>query len=178
MSSEQTPDDGGAGILSTLLSPVRLPERAIRALESLADAGRHLGPMRSELTGVREQTQSLPDLMPAVERLLEQTASLPDVMPAVERLLERTEPVPDLLTVVERIRAEDEPLAELLPALERLEKRITTRLNSLHEVVVELEGSDSHLNKAVGDLYREVASMHSTLTGLQDDVQSVTDRLP
>ncbi len=144
MSPEQTSDSGGAGVLATLLAPLRLPERALEALESLAEAVRHLGPMRSELTGVREQTQSLPDLMPAVECLLEQTESLPDVMPAVERL----------------------------------EKRITTRLDSLHEVVVGVEGSDSHLNKAVGELHREVASMHSTLTGLQDDVQSVTDRLP
>ncbi|HEV2819359.1 MAG TPA: hypothetical protein VGW11_02525 [Solirubrobacteraceae bacterium] len=178
MSPEETPDDRDAGILATLLTPLRLPERALEALESLAQAGRHLGPMRSELTRVRQQTEPLGDLMPAVERLVEQTEPLRDLMPLVESLVEQTKPVRDLLTVVERIREQAEPLAELLPALERLEKSITTRLDSLQEVVVRLEGSDSHLNEAVRELHREVASMHSTLTGLQDDVQSVTDRLP
>ena len=127
MSPKETPDDAGAGILAGLLAPLRLPERTLEALDALVEAVGNLGPMRSELTRVREQT---------------------------------------------------EPLDGLLPALERLEERLGTRLDSVHEVVVALEGKDSHLNATVGELHREVAAMHKTLTGLQDDVQSVTDRLP
>ncbi len=144
MSSKETPDDGSPGILSGLLAPLRLPERALAALEALAETAQNLGPMRSELTRVREQTKPLNKLMPAMECLVEQT----------------------------------EPLSDLLPALQRLEERLGTRLDSLHGVVVALEGDDSHLNAAVGELHREVAAMHKTLYGLQDDVQRITDRLP
>lgn len=118
-------------MFAALLAPLRLPERALAALESLGEAGRHLGPMHSELTGVREQTEPLGDLMPLMERLVG-----------------------------------------------RLEESLGTRLDALQEVVVALEGNDSHLNRAVGELQREVAGMHKTLAELQDDVQRITDRLP
>ena len=144
MAPKETSDDEGTGILSGLLAPLRLPERALAALETLAETAQNLGPMRSELTRVREQTEPLAGLLPAMKRLHKQT----------------------------------EPLAELLPALERLEERLGTRLDSVHEVVVALESKDSHLNATVADLLREVAVMHKTLNGLQDDVQSVTERLP
>lgn len=144
MSPKEAPEEEGAGILAGLLAPLRLPERTLEALDAVVEAVGNLGPMRSELTRVREQTEPLGELMPALERLVEQT----------------------------------EPLAELLPALERLEARLGARLDSVHDVVVALESEDSHLNSTVADLAREVAAMHKTLTGLQDDVQSVTDRLP
>jgi len=127
MSQEETPDDGGGGILAGLLAPLRLPERTLDALDTLVEAVENLGPMRSELTRVREQTA---------------------------------------------------PLGELLPALEHLEERLGTRLDSIHEVVAALENEDSHLNATVADLAREIGAMHKTLSGLQDDVQSVTNRLP
>ncbi len=161
MSPKETSGDGGAGILAGLLAPLRLPERTLEALDALVTAVENLGPMRSELTRVREQTEPLGELIPTLERLLKQTEPLGEVIPTLERLLEQTE-----------------PLGELLPALERLEERLGTRLDSVHEVVVALEGKDSHLNATVADLLREVAAMHKTLNGLQDDVQSVTDRLP
>jgi predicted nuclease with TOPRIM domain len=127
MSQEETPDDGGGGILAGLLAPLRLPERTLEALDTLVEAVENLGPMRSELTRVREQTA---------------------------------------------------PLGELLPALEHLEERLGTRLDSIHEVVAALENEESHLNATVADLAREIGAMHKTLSGLQDDVQSVTNRLP
>ena len=144
MSQKKTPDDGGAGILSGLLAPLRLPERTLEALDALVKAVGNLGPMRSELTRVRKQTEPLGELIPALERLHKQT----------------------------------EPLGELIPALERLEESLGTRLDSLNEIVVALEGDDSHLVAAVGGLDRKVSAMHKTLSGLQNDVQSVTDRLP
>jgi predicted PP-loop superfamily ATPase len=144
MSQKETPDDGGAGILSGLLAPLRLPERTLEALDALVKAVGNLGPMRSELTRVRKQTKPLDELIPALERLHKQT----------------------------------EPLGELIPALERLEESLGTRLDSLNEIVVALEGDDSHLVASVGGLDRKVSAMHKTLSGLQNDVQSVTDRLP
>ena len=161
MSSKETPDDGGAGILSGLLAPLRLPERALEALEGLVEAAGNLGPMRSELTRVRKQTEPLGELMPALERIRKQTDPLAKLLPALERLRKQTE-----------------PLAELLPALDRLEERLGTRLDSVHEVVVALESKDSFLNSTVADLNRELAAMHKTLNGLKDDVRSVTERMP
>ena len=145
MSPKDTSDEeGGLGLLTGLLAPLRLPERTLDALDVLVEAVGNLGPMRSELTRVRKQTEPLGELIPTLERLLKQT----------------------------------EPLGELLPALERLEERLGTRLDSVHDVVVALEAEDSHLNTTVADLGREVGAMHKTLSGLQDDVQSVTERLP
>jgi predicted nuclease with TOPRIM domain len=130
--------------LSGLLAPLRLPERTLEALDALVKAVGNLGPMRSELTRVRKQTEPLGELIPALERLHKQT----------------------------------KPLGELIPALERLEESLGTRLDSLNEILVALEGDDSHLVASVGGLDRKVSAMHKTLSGLQNDVQSVTDRLP
>ncbi len=178
MSSKETPDDGGTGILSGLLAPLRLPERALEALEGLVDAAGNLAPMRSELTRVRKQTEPLGGLLPALERIIEQTEPLAKVLPALERVRKQTEPLGELLPALERLRKQTEPLAELLPALDRLEERLGTRLDSVHDVVVALESKDSYLNSTVADLNRELAAMHKTLHGLQDDVQSVTERMP
>ena len=128
-SDHETPETGSRSVLGGLLDPLRLPERALKALESLAGAAQHLGPMRSELTRVRESIESLPDL--------------------IERVRRQTEQVPQILPVVERISTQAEPLAHVLPALESLEKSMGERLDSLHDVLEALEGDESHLNKAV-----------------------------
>jgi len=131
-------------MLAGLLAPLRLPERVIDALDSLVDAVQELGPMRLELTRVREQTEPLAELMPAIERLIKQT----------------------------------QPLSELLPALESLKKELREELQQLRELIVALEGDESHLNVTAGKLVDELLAMHKTVAGLQDDVQSVTERLP
>ncbi len=56
MAPDEEPEGRGGGVLAGLLAPLRLPERAMEALESLAGAARELTPMRSVLTRVREQT--------------------------------------------------------------------------------------------------------------------------
>ncbi len=195
MSPKETPDEGDAGILSGLLAPLRLPERTLEALDALVEAVGNLGPMRSELTRVRKQTEPLDELIPTLERLLKQTKPLGELIPTLERLLKhtepldqliptlerllkQTEPLDQLIPTLERLLKQTEPLDELLPALGRLEERLGTRLDSVHEVVVALESEDSYLNSTVGGLSREVAAMHNTLTELQGDVQSVTERLP
>ncbi len=144
MAADETAHDRGGGVLAGLLAPLRLPERVIDALDSLVDAVQELSPMRLELARVRKQTESLPELMPAVERLIKQT----------------------------------EPLSELLPALDSMKKELREELQQLRELIVALEGDESHLNVTAGKLVDELLAMHKTLDGLQDDVQSVTERLP
>ena len=161
MTSDETAQDRNGGLLAGLLAPLRLPERAMEALESLAEAARELAPMRSELIRVREQTAPLADLMPTAERIREQTA-----------------PVPELLAVAARIREQAEPLPELVAQLERVEGSLGARLDSIHKVVEALESEESYLNKAVKELARELAAMHDTVSGLQLDVEGITERLP
>ena len=158
MGGDEGPAHGGGGLLAGLLAPLRLPERALEALDALSGAARG---MQSELTRVREQTEPLAGLMPAVERLIRQT-----------------EPVPEIGRTVEQIRVQAEPLAELLPALDSLEERLGARLDSLHDTIVGLEGEESHLNKSVVALVDELREMHKTVGGLREDVQSITDRIP
>lgn len=148
-------------MLAGLLAPLRLPERVVDALESLAEAAREVSPMRSELTRVRKQTEPLTELMPAVERLIKQTESVPEVLRAVEQIRELAE-----------------PLSELLPALESVKKELGEQLARVQEVIVALEGDGSHLNVTAGKLVDELVAMHKTVDGLQEDVQSVTERLP
>ncbi len=131
-------------MLAGLLAPLRLPERVIDALDSLVDAVQELSPMRLELTRVRKQIESLPELMPAIERIVKQT----------------------------------EPVSELMPALDSMKKELREQLQQLRELIVALEGDVSHLNVTAGKLVDELLAMHKTLDGLQDDVQSATDRLP
>ncbi len=161
MSSGDAAEDRGGGVLSGLLAPLRLPERALEALDAVRQAVQELGPIRSEVTRVREQTEPLADLMPTAERIREQT-----------------EPVTELLPVTERIREQAEPLAELLPALERIEESLGGRLDSIHEVVVALESEESYLNKAVKGLVGELEAMHETVSRLQHEVERITERLP
>jgi len=135
-------------------------------------------PLRKLIPTLQRLLEPLGELIPTLERLLKQTEPLGKLIPTLQRLLKQTEPLGELIPTLERLLKQTEPLGELLPALERLEERLGTRLDHVHEVAVALESADSHLNSTVADLAREVAAMHKTLNGLQDDVQSVTDRLP
>jgi len=91
MSQEETPDDGGGGILAGLLAPLRLPERTLEALDTLVEAVENLGPMRSELTRVREQTAPLGELLPALEHLEERLGTRLDSIHEVVAALENEE---------------------------------------------------------------------------------------
>jgi chromosome segregation ATPase len=142
---------GNAGEVSALLAPLRLPERALRALESLAGAAQHLGPMRSEIVRVRE---------------------------LIESVDKKTDQVPEMLSTVQRISRQAEPLEKMLPAIDHLEKSTADQLAGMRETLVALESDESHLNKAVEDLKQQISDLHGTIRELHDDVQRVTDRLP
>lgn len=80
-----------------------------------------------------------------------------------ERVLEALDELHLMRSELTRVREQTEPLAELMPAIERLVKQ-TEPL--------------SELIPALDSLKKELVAMHKTLDGLQDDVQSVTERLP
>ena len=119
--------DRGEGLLGGLLAPLRLTERVVRAIEAGAEALDQIPTIRAEIVRIREHS---------------------------------------------------EPLDELLPALENMKQELRTRLDSLHDVAVKLERIESHLDGSVAGLLQEMTAMHKTVSGLQDDVERVTDRLP
>ena len=162
MPSDHEPEGKDEGILSGLLAPLRLPERVMKALDSLAAASEHLGPMRAELARMGEE----------IPRVRKQTEMVPDLPPLVERISEQAEPLAKLLPALEGL---EEALVE---RLDGVEKSLGEKLDAVHEVIVALEGDESHLNKTVAALAEEIARMHTTITALQDDVQRATDRLP
>ena len=139
---------GNGSLVSGLLAPLRLPERALAALEAVAQ---HLGPMRDEIVRVRQ---------------------------LIEGTNEKVEQVPEMLDTVKRISEQAEPLEEMLPAIDRLEKTMAARLDAMNEVLTALESDESHLNMAVEGLCERMQSMHRTIEDLKGDVERVTDRMP
>ena len=143
--------NGNGSLIGGLLAPLRLPERALGALETLSAAAQHLGPIRDEIVRVRE---------------------------LIESTRERVEQVPEMLGTVRRISEQAEPLEEMLPAIDRLEKNMSARLDSMNDVLGALESDESHLNRAVENLCGRMETMHETMLALKDDVERVTDRMP
>jgi len=113
------------------------------------------------LDSLVDAVQELSPMRLELTRVRKQTESLPELMPAIERLIKQTQ-----------------PLSELLPALDSMKKELREELQQLRELIVALEGDESHLNVTAGKLVDELHAMHKTVAGLQDDVQSVTERLP
>ena len=78
-------------MLDGLLAPLRLLERAMEALESLPGAARELALVRSELTRVREQTEPLGELLPALEKIESGLGARLDAVHEVVEALESEE---------------------------------------------------------------------------------------
>lgn len=158
MPADETEGSRGGGVLKSLLSPLRLPERALEAIDSLASVAHDL---LSEVTRVREQTEPLTELVPIAGEIREQAQRIPEVLSTAQRISEQAQ-----------------PLAEVLPALGGVERSLATRVDSLHELVAGLASKESELNKQIAEVHKELTSMHKTVSGLQEDLQRITDRLP
>jgi len=117
-------------------------------------------------------------LIDALGSLVEAGRELSLVRVELTRVREQTAPLAELMPALERLIKQTEPLSELLPALESLKKELREELQELRELIVALEGGESHLNVTARKLVDELVAMHKTVDGLQDDVQSVTERLP
>ena len=59
-----------------------------------------------------------------------------------------------------------------------MKRELGEQLERLQELIVALEGDESHLNVTARKLVDELVAMHKTVDELQDDVKSVTERLP
>ncbi len=153
--ASEEPAERGGGLLSGLMAPLRVPERA---LEALAGAAGVLGDIRAELIAVREQTEPLAELVPLTREIKALVAPMP--------------------VTVERISVQAEPLAALLPTLDRLERAVVQRLVVTHETIEALERHEATLNDNVEKLGAEIAGLHRTLAELKEDVERITDRLP
>lgn len=119
-----------------------------------------------------------------------------------ERVFDALEELRTIRIELTRVRKQTKPLDELLPALQSIEDTLGNRLESVHDVVVDLEGEDSHLHqttsklstqveaisdilspvngrlaiveRSINELGREVAAINKNLLGLKDDVQRIT----
>lgn len=151
MSSDRTSAGRGDGVLGSLLAPLRLPERLLGALDTLADSARELGPIRSELSRVGKQTEPLAELLPALRDIETGLGTRLDAVREVVQALESEEShlnraVSDLS---DRVRALNDTLAPVDSRLEALE-RVTERLS------------------------REVGAIHETVRGVQNDIQRMS----
>ena len=119
-----------------------------------------------------------------------------------ERVLEAADELRTIRKELTQVRRQTEPLNDLLPALASLEEALGNRLELVHDVVMALEGEDSHLHRttsklatqveaiseilapvngriatierAVHEVAREVATINETVVALKDDVQRIT----
>ena len=158
MASNSKTTASNGSLLAGLLAPLRLPERAMEALDSVAGAGDHLAAIRGEIVTVRERIESVGGM--------------------IEQSVKQTQQVPQMLSLVRRISKQAEPLDEMLPALERLETSMTERLDGVRDLIAQLESDESHLNQTVERLDGRMAEVLDTLVGLKADVGRVTDRMP
>ncbi len=168
MSSEESPSGRGGSVLSGLLAPLRLPERVLEALDELR-------PMRLELVRVREQTEPLGDLLPALQRLEDHLGARIDAVHGELR---------PMYAELTRVQGQTESVIGLLPALQRLEDYLGTRLDAVHDVVVALESEESHLNATikemaakVGDLTEALAPVDDRLVTVERTVRGLSDEL-
>ena len=144
MSTNETSASRSESVLAGLLAPLRLPERVLEALDQLR-------PMRSELTRVREQTESMADLLPALKRL-EKTLGT------------RLDAVHDVVVALESDESH----------LNRTTKEMGAKVGTLSDVLAPVDDRLATFERTIQDLAREVATIHETLVGVKDDIQRTT----
>ena len=71
MEPNDTARDYGPGLLTGLLSPLRLPERVVSAIEDIAERLEDVRPMRENVETIREQSSDLNELLPAMTSMKE-----------------------------------------------------------------------------------------------------------
>lgn len=138
-------------MLGGLLAPLRLPERVLEALDSLVESARELGPMRSELTRVREQTEPLPQMGTALDRMNDDLGT-------------KLDGVHDVVVSMESERSH----------LNRTSIDLGAKVGALHDALAPVDERLASMERTVGELAREVGAIHETLRGVKDDLQRTT----
>jgi len=111
-------------VLTGLLAPLRLPERVLDALDELR-------PMRLELTRVREQTEPMTELLPALKRLEEGLGARLDAVHGVVAALESEE---------SHLNSTTKELGAKVGALSDALAPVDDRLDTIERTVQELAG--------------------------------------
>jgi len=131
-------------VLSSLLAPLRLPERVLDALDELR-------PIRIELVRVREQTKPLDDLLPALKDLEEALSSRLDAVTEVVSALESDE-----------------------SHLNRTTNDLGTKVTELSDTLRPVATRMTTIESAIQELAVEVKAMSETVVGIKDDIQRTT----
>lgn len=112
--------------MAGLLAPLRLPERVVQAIESASDALQHVPPMRDEVIRIREQSEPLKEILPALEAMKEDLGGRLDSLHQVVQGLEGIETALD-----ERVASLSQEIAALHKTVGDLQadvQRVTERL--------------------------------------------------
>jgi len=132
-------------MLTGLLAPLRLPERVVEALESLADAAENLDAIRAALIRVRKQTEPLGGLLPTLHALQKQVEPLGELLPALERLEQGLGTRLDALhEVVVALEAEDSHLSRAVGEL-------GGELAAMHKTLRGLQGDVQSVTERLPD---------------------------
>lgn len=123
MSADETGEARGGNVLSGLLSPLRLPERVITGLEKLTG---DVGSIRVDVHRVREQTEPLGDILPALDRLEHALGARLDSLHETIEALEGNES--HLNKTVQQLVHELSAMHNTLHGLQDSVKRVTDRL--------------------------------------------------
>ena len=146
-SRENSPDNGG-GMLGSLLAPLRLPERVLRALDQLAESTRELGPIRSEITRVGKQTEPLAELIPALSDLGTRLDTVREVVQALESDESHLNTaVGDLSIRVGALNDTLAPVGDRLAAIEATTDRLGSEVGAIHET---LRGGQEDIQRSPG----------------------------
>ncbi len=145
----ETPDQGG--ILTTLLAPLRLPERVLDALDELVESVRDVPAMRSELVLIRERTEPLADMIATLERINDGLAT-------------RLDAVLQVVTALESERSH----------LNRTVGGLHAKVDSLHEDLAPIDDRLVTLERTTKELAGSVNTIRDDVVGIKDDIQRVT----
>ena len=130
-------------MLAGLLAPLRLPERVLEALDELR-------PMRLELTRVREQTEPLAGLLPALQRVEKGLGARLDVVHEVLVALESDE-----------------------SHLNTTTKELCVELAALSNALAPVDDRLAGIERTIDGLASDVGAIQESLVGLKDDIQRV-----
>ena len=118
---------GGESLLGGLLSPLRLPERVVNAIEDIAERLEDVRPMRENVETIREQSSDLAELLPALtsmkedlggrlDSLHECIVELEDIEKGLDkRVADLCQEITAMRATVEGLQGDVERITERLP---------------------------------------------------------------
>ncbi len=122
----ETAMTGGGRLVTALVAPLRLPARVVELAEMAADALADVGAIRTEVVRIRRQSESLDELLPALNSLKQDLGGRLDSLHEIVNGLEGIES--DLDTTVAGLVGQLTALHQTVASLQDDVQRITHRL--------------------------------------------------